>query len=116
MPLLATSSFKSFKLATVSVGYADGFLRALSNAGAAQLDGIPIRVAGIVSMDLLTFDISNVPDSSIRPGAMIDILAQQPTADDLANDAGTIGYEILTSLGHRYARRYLPASVPGLRS
>ncbi|NKB46024.1 MAG: alanine racemase [Alphaproteobacteria bacterium] len=104
------------KLATVSVGYADGFLRALSNAGAAQLDGIPIRVAGIVSMDLLTFDISNVPDSSIRPGAMIDILAQQPTADDLANDAGTIGYEILTSLGHRYARRYLPASVPGLRS
>lgn len=104
------------KLATVSMGYADGFLRSLSNAGHAQLDGFPIRVAGIVSMDLLTFDISNVPDSSARPGAMIDILAQQPIADDLANDAGTIGYEILTSLGNRYARRYLPASVPGLES
>lgn len=104
------------KLATVSIGYADGFLRSLSNAGQAQLDGIPIRVAGIVSMDLLTFDISNVPDSSARPGAMIDIIAEHSTADDLARDAGTIGYEVLTSLGHRYARRYLPDSVPGLGS
>jgi alanine racemase len=104
------------KLATVSVGYADGFLRSLSNTGTALLDGFPIRVAGIVSMDLLTFDVSNVPDSSLRPGAMIDILSQEHTADDLADNAGTIGYEILTGLGQRYARRYLPANVPGLRS
>lgn len=104
------------KLATVSVGYADGFLRSLSNTGSALLDGFPIRVAGIVSMDLLTFDVSNVPDSSLRHGAMIDILSQEHTADDLADRANTIGYEILTSLGQRYARRYLPANVPGLSS
>lgn len=102
------------KLATVSVGYADGFLRSLSNGGRARLDGIPVRVAGIVSMDLLTFDVSDVPESSLKPGAMIDILSQDHTADDLAAEAGTIGYEILTSLGQRYARRYLPPTAAGL--
>lgn len=99
------------KLATVSVGYADGFLRSLSNKGQAVLDGIPVTVAGIVSMDLITFDISNVPDSSAVPGAMIDILFKDHTADELADEGGTIGYEVLTSLGNRYARRYLPANV-----
>ncbi len=104
------------KLATVSIGYADGVLRSLSNTGTATLDGIPIKVAGTVSMDLLTFDITNVPDSSARVGAMIDVLFHAHTVDDLAEEAGTIGYEILTSLGQRYARRYLPANVPGLTS
>lgn len=102
------------KLATVSVGYADGFSRSLSNKGQAVLDGITVPVVGIVSMDLMTFDISNVPDSSAVPGAMIDILYKDHTADDLASEGGTIGYEVLTSLGNRYARRYLPATVPGL--
>lgn len=104
------------KLATVSIGYADGFLRSLSNKGRAMLDGLTVPVAGTVSMDLLTFDISNVPDSSLVPGAMIDVLNQDHTADDLADEAETIGYEILTSLGQRYARRYLPANVPGVTS
>lgn len=104
------------KLATVSIGYADGFLRSLSNKGRAVLDGIPVPVAGTVSMDLLTFDISNVPDSSALPGTMIDVLFTDHTADDLAAEGDTIGYEVLTSLGQRYARRYLPASVPGLTS
>lgn len=102
------------KLATVSVGYADGFHRALSNSGTAKLDGISVPVAGIVSMDLLTFDISNVPDSVAVPGAMIDLIANDHTVDDVACEAGTIGYEILTSLGQRYARRYLPAKVVGV--
>jgi alanine racemase len=104
------------KLATVSIGYADGILRTLSNAGTAQLDGYPVRVAGMVSMDLLSFDISNVPESSARPGAMIELLSQDHTVDDLAQEAGTIGYEILTSLGQRYARRYLSPTAPGLNS
>ncbi len=102
------------KLATVSVGYADGFHRALSNAGTAHIDGVPVKVAGVVSMDLLTFDVSNVPDSSLRPGAMIDLLSQNHGPDDLARQAGTIGYEILTSLGNRYARRYLSPTATGL--
>lgn len=102
------------KLATISVGYADGFHRALSNSGSAKLDGIAVPVAGIVSMDLLTFDISNVPDSAAVAGAMVDLISKDHTVDDVAREAGTIGYEILTSLGQRYARRYLPAKVVGL--
>lgn len=104
------------KLATVSIGYADGFLRSMSNKGHALLDGVPVPVAGNISMDLMTFDITNVPDSSLGPDTMIDVIHRDHTADDLADDAGTIGYEILTSLGRRYARRYLPANVPGVTS
>lgn len=104
------------KLAIVSIGYADGFHRSLSNAGSARLDDIPVTVAGIVSMDLLTFDVSSVPDSVAVPGAMIDVISTAHGVDDIATEAGTIGYEILTSLGHRYARRYLPAKAAGLGS
>ncbi len=101
------------KLATVSIGYADGFHRSLSNAGSARLDDIAVSVAGTVSMDLLTFDVSDVPESMAVPGALIDILSTAHRVDDLAEEAGTIGYEILTSLGQRYARRYLPAKAAG---
>ncbi|MCB2107741.1 MAG: alanine racemase [Rhodobacteraceae bacterium] len=98
------------KLATVSMGYADGFLRTLSNVGTGYLDGIPVPVTGRVSMDLITFDVSNVPDSAAQPGGFIDILGANLTVDDVAAKAGTIGYEILTALGRRFHRRYLPAS------
>ena len=98
------------KLATVSMGYADGLLRAWSPAGRAYLDDVAVSVAGRVSMDLTTFDVSNVPDSSLGPNAMIDIIGTKHTVDDLAREAGTIGYEVLTSLGQRYVRRYLPAT------
>ena len=98
------------KLATVSMGYADGLLRAWSPAGRAYLDDLAVTVAGRVSMDLTTFDVSNVPDSSLGPNAMIDIIGTKHTVDDVAQEAGTIGYEVLTSLGQRYVRRYLPAT------
>jgi alanine racemase len=97
------------KLATVSMGYADGYLRSLSASGLAVLDGIKVPVVGRVSMDLITFDVSNVPESAAQPGQFIDVLSHVVTVDDLARAAGTIGYEILTALGHRFHRRYLPA-------
>ena len=97
------------KLATVSMGYADGYLRALGHRGTGLLDGIPVPVTGRVSMDLITFDVTNVPESASHPGAFIDILGTHMTIDDLAAKAGTIGYEILTALGRRFHRRYLPA-------
>ncbi len=92
------------------MGYADGLLRAWSPAGHAYLDDLAVTVAGRVSMDLTTFDVSNVPDSSLGANAMIDIIGTKHTVDDVAREAGTIGYEVLTSLGHRYVRRYLPAT------
>ena len=100
------------KLATVSMGYADGLLRSWGAAGHAYIDDLKVPVAGRVSMDLTIFDVSSVPDSALGPGAMIDIVGSRQTVDDLARDSGTIGYEILTALGRRYHRRYLPAPIP----
>jgi alanine racemase len=92
----------------VSVGYADGFLRSLGNRGAAHLDGVALPILGRVSMDTITLDATAVPEGSIGPGTAVDLIGPQQTVDDVAGLAGTIGYEILTSLGRRYARRYLP--------
>jgi alanine racemase len=104
------------KIATVSMGYADGYLRALGAAGHGILDGIKVPVLGRVSMDLTTFDVSNVPDSSAIPGGFIDVVSHAVTVDDVARAADTIGYEILTALGNRFHRRYLPAPIAiGLR-
>lgn len=97
------------KLATVSIGYADGLLRALSNRGYGYIDDIRVPIAGNISMDMTVFDVSDVPESSLGPDATIELMGSRQTADDLARDAGTIAYEILTSLGQRYHRRYLNA-------
>jgi alanine racemase len=91
------------RIATISAGYADGLIRHMSNTAHLFADAVPCRLAGRVSMDLLTVDITHlteVPDH-------LDILGPQQTVDRLAEAAGTIGYEILTSLGRRYQRRYL---------
>lgn len=89
-------------IATVSGGYADGLLRSLS--GKAQLwDGdTPCPLVGRVSMDLITVDITDLPEVP----RSLDILGPNQGVDALAGIAGSIGYEILTSLGPRYTRRY----------
>ncbi len=95
------------KLATVSIGYADGLLRSLSNRGHGYIDDIKVPVAGRVSMDLTIFDVTAVPDSSLGPDATIELIGRHLSVDDIATEAGTISYEILTSLGARYARQYV---------
>ncbi len=94
------------KIATVGVGYADGFLRSSSNRGCAVLGGVPAPIVGRVSMDLITLDISDAPSALQRPGESVDLIGPGRTIDDVAADAGTIAYEILTSFGPRYERRY----------
>lgn len=96
-------------IATLAAGYADGYLRSLSNRGAVFVDGRPCPVAGRVSMDLLTVDVTDAmrAGSDIRPGALVDLINDAHTIDCVAERAGTIGYEILTGLGGRYRRRYL---------
>lgn len=90
-------------LATLAAGYADGILRAMGNRPPALYAGdTACPLVGRVSMDLLTVDVTaleTVPDS-------LELLNRHQTVDDLADAAGTIGYEILTSLGARYNRRY----------
>jgi len=93
-------------IATVAVGYADGYLRALSNRGSGYIGEIRVPLVGRVSMDLITFDVSAVPGSQARPGDMIDVIGPFNPIDMIAAEAGTIGYEILTSLGARYHRVY----------
>ncbi len=93
-------------IATISAGYADGLIRAMGPEGKVFANGVPCPIVGRVSMDLITVDVTHlgkVPEH-------LDILCAGHGVDEVAEAAGTIGYEILTSLGHRYARRYQGAA------
>jgi alanine racemase len=92
------------RIATVSVGYADGYLRSLSHRATAHVDGTVVPQVGVVSMDSVTFDVTDVP--AAVAGSFVDLIGPHNPVDAVAAAAGTIGYEILTSLGRRYARRY----------
>lgn len=90
-------------IATVAAGYADGLIRAMSGKAALYAGDTPCPLAGRVSMDLMGVDVTDlggdVPDT-------LDIICPAQGVDQLADHAGTIGYEILTSLGARYQRHY----------
>ncbi len=93
------------RVATVAAGYADGYPRSLSGCGSARIGGVALPVVGRVSMDLTTLDVTSIPEA--RPGDMVDLIGPHHDIDALAAQAGTIGYEILTSLGRRYSRAYV---------
>jgi alanine racemase len=99
---------KPMRIATVGVGYADGYPRSLSGRGHGHIDGVRLDVLGRVTMDLIMLDASAVPADNCRPGAWVELIGPNVPLDAVAEAAGTIGYEILTSLGPRYHRRYLP--------
>jgi alanine racemase len=97
------------KLAIVSAGYADGYFRAASaNDGTRGAEvivaGKRCPVAGRISMDLMAIDITDLPDKTARRGHMVTLIGEGITVDEVAHHFGTIGYEVLTSLGARYAR------------
>jgi alanine racemase len=99
------------KLAIVSAGYADGYFRAAGGAdGVRSAEAIVgdtrCPLAGRISMDLMAIDVTDVP-SPVRRGQMVTLIGDGITVDDLSHHFGTIGYEVLTSLGARYARNYL---------
>ena len=91
------------RVATVAAGYADGLKRALSGHSQLFHGEEPCPILGRVSMDLISADITHLSEEP----AALEILGPHQTVDRLAADAGTIGYEILTSLGPRYTRRYI---------
>ncbi len=95
------------RIATVGVGYADGWQRALSGRTQAFFDGAPVPLVGRVSMDLTTFDVTGHP--AIVPGTWLELLGSSQTPDDVAVAAGTNGYEVLTSLALRLPRVYQAA-------
>ncbi len=100
---------KGTRIATVASGYADGYPRYLSNKGVGYIGEHRVALLGRVTMDMLCFDVSAVPESATQEGAMITLLGDRDgiRVDDLALEAGTIGYEILTRIGSRVHRIYL---------
>jgi alanine racemase len=105
------------KLAIVAAGYADGYFRAASaNDGTRGAEvvvaGKRCQVAGRISMDLMAVDITDLPPNAARRGHMVTLIGEGITVDELAHHFGTIGYEVLTSLGKRYARVHKGGNVP----
>ncbi|MDX2043297.1 MAG: alanine racemase [Acidobacteriota bacterium] len=99
------------KIATLPVGYADGFRRALSNKGRVLIRGQFAPVVGRVSMDLTMIDVTDVP--GVELGDEATLLGKQDNlkivAEDLAEQIGTISYEIVTGISARVPRQYIPA-------
>ncbi len=106
------------RLAIVSAGYADGYFRAASaNDGTRGAEvivaGKRCPVAGRISMDLMAVDVTDLPANAARRGHMVTLLGEGITVDELAHHFGSIGYEVLTSLGSRYARVYKGSAATG---
>ena len=93
------------RLATLSLGYADGFPRSASNRGRALVAGVPCPIVGLVSMDLIILDVTDAPGA--RRGVTATLIGDDLDVDTVGRAAGTIGYEILTGLGSRYVRHYV---------
>jgi alanine racemase len=105
------------RIAIVSAGYADGYFRAASaNDGTRGAEvviaGKRCPIAGRVSMDLIAVDVTDLDKSAVRRGHMATLLGEGITVDELAHHFGTIGYEVLTSLGRRYTRVYKGGAAP----
>jgi alanine racemase len=109
------------RIATVSIGYADGYPRTASSTDAKIAASTPVgeaivagrrcAFAGRVSMDLIMIDVTDLPEDTPRRGDSVVFLGDDLTLDEVGGRAGTIGYEVLTSLGRRYARTYRNASL-----
>ena len=111
------SARRETRLAIISAGYADGYFRAGgSNDGTRGADvviaGKRCPVAGRISMDLVAVDVTDLPPNAARRGQLATLIGDGITVDELAKHFGTIGYEVLTSIGARYARIYKGDAAP----
>ena len=95
------------RLAVVGVGYADGYLRSLSNCGIAEVAGQRVPVVGRVSMDLVCLDVTAIKRDAVAEGDWATLIGGSVTLEEVAALAGTINYEVLTALGDRLERRYI---------
>lgn len=95
------------KVAALGMGYADGYPWSLAGKGQVMIGGHAAPLIGRVSMDLLTADVTGVPDPLLPVGGWAEVIGPHRDVDQVAREAGTIGYEVLTRLGSRYHRVYL---------
>lgn len=100
----AATATETKRLATISLGYADGWQR---RAGAAAwFEGSRLPFIGRVSMDSIILDVSSLPAGALKTGDLVSLIDAEHGVDDAAVAAGTIGYEVLTGLGSRFERTY----------
>ena len=96
------------RIATVTTGYADGFNRLLSNQGFVMINGCKAPIVGRVCMDQTLVDVTGIPN--VEMGTRVTLLGKNGdlvyTADDMANDLGTIGYEVICNISKRVQRCY----------
>ena len=97
------------KIATVTIGYADGYSRLLSNQGEMLVNGIRCKITGRVCMDQTMIDITDVPNVTI--GSVVTLIGNDGndciTADELAGIYGTIGYEVVCGISKRIPRIFI---------
>ncbi|MCQ9154682.1 alanine racemase [Acidomonas methanolica] len=98
------------RIGTLAAGYADGLLRAAGGRAVAVLPdrpGIVLPVIGRISMDCLALDLTDLGETDLPPGTVFEFIGPHLPLDEAAARLDTIGYEVLTSLGHRYQRDYI---------
>jgi alanine racemase len=105
------SAERSSRIAIISAGYADGFSRAASSTETGHraeviVGGRHCPVVGRISMDLLAVDVTALPENTVKRGEYATLIGGRIGVDEFAAAIGTIGYEVLTSLGRRYTRKY----------
>jgi alanine racemase len=93
-------------LAVAGLGYTDGLMRILAGRGAGAIGGVRVPIAGRVSMDLITLDVTDVPEDRRRVGADIEFFGDTITLDEVAAAANTASYEILTAMSRRVPHVY----------
>lgn len=103
------------RVATIAVGYADGWFRSLSNKGSAFFGDTRLPIIGRVSMDSITLDVSALPEGTLKLGSLVELIGPHQRLEDVARDCDTIPYEILTALGNRYARVYVESGASDIK-
>lgn len=109
----AWTSGQPSRIATASIGYADGWLRGLGGRASVWAGDVELPIVGRVSMDTITIDATSLPAGVLNAGDAVDLIGPRCDVDRIAAQAGTIGYEMLTRLGRRFARIYAAAADAG---
>ena len=104
---LAFTAERPSRIATLAVGYADGWPRRLGGRAAAWFQGQPLPIVGRVSMDSMTVDASDLAADELAEGDYVELIGEHAPLETVAEQAETIPYEILTGLGARLSRVYL---------
>lgn len=92
-------------VATLPVGYADGYSRLLSNQSSVLIRGRHAPLIGRVCMDMCMIDVSHI--ENVQTGEEVIIFGQEPSADDIADKIGTINYEVVCAVGKRVPKVYI---------